>query len=115
MRNIILHLESAILTEKCSICMNFFERARGLLFRPALTKTAGDALLIPRCNSIHTFWMKYPIGVIFLDSEQRILAIYPHVSKRRIVSHKKAKFALEVASGNPWALDLKVGDRIDWK
>jgi uncharacterized protein len=43
------------------------ERARvaGLLTRSALAP--GEGLLIPRCNSIHTHGMKFPIDVIFFN------------------------------------------------
>lgn len=115
MRVAILYSNTDELTKQCRICTNFFERARGLLFRAPLTKLAGDALLIPKCDSIHTFWMQYSIGVIFLDAQKRILSIHPDVPPRRIVTQKKAKFALEVATGNLWLNRLQVGNSLDWK
>jgi uncharacterized membrane protein (UPF0127 family) len=115
MRVAILYSNADELTNQCSICTNFFERARGLLCRAPLTRLAGDALLIPKCNSIHTFWMKYSIGVIFLDAQKKILSIHPHVPPRRVVTHNKARFAVEVASGNLWLNRLQVGNFLYWQ
>ena len=47
------------------IARSFFERGQGLLGRSHLDPQAG--LWIPRCNSIHTFFMKFSIDCIFLD------------------------------------------------
>lgn len=114
MRNIVLSCQKQILTEKALICETFLERGRGLLFRPALSVTSGDALLIPKCNSIHTFWMQYTIDVIFLDIHQCVLSIHVYVPRRRVVSAGKAQFALEVAAGNLWAGQLRIGDPLKW-
>lgn len=103
------------LTGHFRICENFLERGRGLLFRPPLTKNAGDALLIPKCNSIHTFWMAYSIDVIFLSSEKKVMAIHYNLGARRVINQKKAAYALEVAAGNLWASQIKVGDILDWR
>ena len=58
-----------ILGIKADVCESFAERARGLIGRPA--PAPGCGLLIPRCNAIHTFFMRYPIDAIFLDAENR--------------------------------------------
>ena len=48
-------------------CENFYERARGLIARPA--PEAGCGLHIPKCNAIHTCFMSYPIDATFLDKD----------------------------------------------
>ena len=49
----------------------FAERARGLIGRPA--PAPGRGLLIPRCNAIHTLFMRYPIDATFLDRRGRVV------------------------------------------
>ena len=56
-----------ILGYQVIIAETFLERARGLIARPA--PSSGEALLIPKCNAIHTFFMRYPIDAIFLDRD----------------------------------------------
>lgn len=49
------------------------DRLRGLLWRPALG--ASRALLIPRCNSVHSFGMRRAIDVVFVDRPGAVLSI----------------------------------------
>ena len=45
-------------------------RATGLLLRPRLL--AGHGLWLLRCRAVHTIGMRYPIGVFFLDDQDRV-------------------------------------------
>lgn len=47
------------------VAERFTARLLGLMFRKDMPDDA--ALLIPRCNAIHTFFMRFPIDVTFLD------------------------------------------------
>ena len=47
------------------VAETFLQRARGLIGRPPLAP--GKGLLIPRCNCIHTFFMRVPIDATVLD------------------------------------------------
>ncbi len=53
------------------------ERMRGLLGRDGLAH--GHALLIEPCNSIHTFFMRFPIDVLFLSRDGRVVRAFPRV------------------------------------
>jgi len=56
---------------EADVCETFLERARGLIGRPA--PAAGHGLLIPKCNAIHTWFMRYPIDATFLDAEGKVV------------------------------------------
>lgn len=49
--------------------------ARGLIARTRglIGSDGGYALLIPKCNWIHTFFMSYPIDVFYLDPGGRVV------------------------------------------
>ena len=49
------------------------ERMRGLRGREALAPD--EALLIPNCRSVHTFGMRFPIKVVFLDRGLRAVEV----------------------------------------
>jgi len=49
------------------------ERVNGLLDRDRLNE--GEGLLIPDCKSIHTIGMKFPIDVVFLDENNKVLGV----------------------------------------
>jgi uncharacterized protein len=46
------------------------ERMRGL--RGCVSVASGQALLLQRCRSVHTFGMRFPIIVVFLDAGYRV-------------------------------------------
>jgi uncharacterized protein len=59
---------------------------------------AGAGLLIPRCASVHTFGMLFDLDLVFLDSEDRPLAVFVQVPPRRLVWQLGADAVLEIPS-----------------
>ena len=55
----------------------------------------GLALLIPRCSSVHTFGMRFPIDVAFLDAAGRELRVVRGLRPGRVVAHRGAAAVLE--------------------
>lgn len=62
----------------------FWSRFRGLQFLPKLP--SGTGLLLTPCRSVHTFWMRFPIHVIFLDSDYKVLEYRESVSPWSLVT-----------------------------
>jgi uncharacterized protein len=58
---------------------------------------AGHALLIPRCSSIHTFGMRFPIDVTFVGADGERLRTVAAVPPRRILRCPGAVDVLETA------------------
>lgn len=70
----------------------------GLLPRSSLGENEG--LWIESCNSIHTFFMRFPIDVAFLDSQGTVVAMYENLRPWRLTFiHFSAKSVLETAAG----------------
>jgi len=89
------------------------ERAKGLLGSSCLD--VGEGLLIVPCNSVHTFFMKYPIDVVFLDHRSRILKIVENLKPYRYAGALRAKGALELQAGAAIRLGLQPGDSLLWE
>ena len=86
-------------------------RGKGLLGKSSLGPE--EALLIPRCNSIHTFFMKMTIDCVFVDKEMRIKAIYHRVKPFKIVWPVwGARSVIEFASGRAQELQLQIGEKL---
>lgn len=83
------------------------ERMRGLLGRPALGPSQG--MLLPHCGMIHTFGMRYPIDVVYLDRRNRVLKISPALAPRRMDGHLQARTVLELAAGSAAACGIAPG------
>lgn len=86
-------------------------RGKGLLGRKSLGSE--QALWIKRCNSIHTFFMKFTIDCVFLDKNQRVKAIYPKVKPFRLVWPVwGASSVIEFPAGRVQALGIQVGEEL---
>jgi uncharacterized membrane protein (UPF0127 family) len=55
----------------------------------------GCALLIPRCSCVHTFGMRFPLDVAFLDARGEEVAVRRAVRPGRIVWHRGAAAVVE--------------------
>jgi hypothetical protein len=60
---------------------------------------ADEALRIPRCRSVHTFGMRFPLDVIFLDAEGRPVRVVRDVPPWRVVSCRDAEEVVETRAG----------------
>lgn len=70
-----------------------------------------EALLFPRCSSIHTFFMRVPIDVLFLDAQRRVLRLVPHVAPwRPYVGCAGAAYTLEMRAGEIERRGIALGD-----
>lgn len=59
---------------------------------------AGVGLLIPRCSSVHTFGMRFPLDLVFLDRDFAAIEVRSAVGARRFVSCRGASAVLELPS-----------------
>lgn len=86
--------------------MAFGARRRGLAKLDALPPDVG--LRIHRCNSVHTFGMRFALDLIWLARDGRVLRVDRAVPPRRQRLCVKAKSVVEVAAGggDRWAAAL---------
>jgi uncharacterized protein len=87
----------SILGREVPVAVGFRSRLLGLSFLPR--EEVGAGLLIPRCASVHTFGMRFPLDLVFLDRRGVVLAIHRQVAPRRLASRRGAATILEVPSG----------------
>ncbi len=82
----------------------------GLLGRSSLP--ADEGLLLVPAWSIHTWFMRFPIDVVFLDAEGRVLRVVERMRPWRLVSVRRARAVIELAAGVAARLDIREGARI---
>ena len=92
---------------------NAWEKMRGLLGRAPLTE--GEGLLIDSCAMVHTFGMRYPLDLAFLDPDGRVCKLVSGLVPARCAGSIAAEATLELGPGALDRLRLKVGDRLSWK
>jgi uncharacterized protein len=62
-------------------------------------EAAGEGLLIPRCRSVHTFGMRFPLDLLFLGEDGRVVRLDRAVPPSRIVRSLEGASVLELPSG----------------
>ncbi|QWV95112.1 DUF192 domain-containing protein [Geomonas oryzisoli] len=106
------HTSGRVLAGTVSVAESFLARLKGLLGRDRLPP--GQALWIKPCNSVHTFGMKFPIDVAFLDREQRVVALVTTLAPNRISGyHPTASSVLELPAGTLDLTATVVGNKIE--
>ena len=89
-----------------------WQRLRGLLGRPALIR--GEGLLITPCNSVHTFGMRYPLDLVFLDHGGTVVKCVTGLRPYCIAAARRARHTLELAPGSIASAHILVGDVLQW-
>jgi uncharacterized protein len=104
--------DGAVLCARCRIAKDPWARMRGLLGRRRLNE--GEGILLRPASSVHTFFMLFPIDVVFLDRDLSVLRVVPAVPPWRAVWRTGAAAVLEIGAGECTARGVGVGDRLDW-
>ncbi|AXF01202.1 DUF192 domain-containing protein [Paraburkholderia hospita] len=89
------------------------ERMRGLLGRVGLD--ADRVLWLEPCNAVHTFGMRFPIDVVFIDRRGCVLSIHRNVGRARVLVCWRARAVLEMRAHAAQASRIEVGDRLEWR
>ncbi len=85
----------------------------GLLSTSSMPGDAG--LWLTPCQSIHTFFMRYPIDVLFLDAEGTVVHGKTYRPWRMSGWYARAKGALELHAGVIAETGTQVGDVVSLK
>jgi hypothetical protein len=85
-------------------------RNRGLLGRTGLDD--GSALILAPCSSIHTFFMRFAIDVLFVKKDGRVVKMYPALPAWRLAFALGAFAAIELPAGAAGASDTRCGDAV---
>jgi uncharacterized protein len=87
-------------------------RRKGLLGRKSLP--FGEGLWIIPCESVHTFWMKFPIDLIYLDRNKKVKKVRSDVHPWRMSACLSAHSVLELASGTVLRTQTRRGDKLEF-
>ena len=102
--------EGAIVCERCEIPESAFGRARGLLGRDRLEP--GGGMLIDRAGSVHMFFMRFPIDVVFLARDRTVVGVRHRLRPWRVAGARHAVASLELPAGRAAEVGIEKGDRL---
>jgi uncharacterized membrane protein (UPF0127 family) len=102
--------DGTVVCERCVVAGNALSRSRGLLGRRELPR--GEGLLLRPASSVHMFFMRFPIDVVFLDRELVVRKVVPSLKPWRLAFGLGSKAVLELAAGECERRGLRAGDRL---
>ena len=90
------------------IADSFIKRFLGFMFRK---KPHHEAILIKPCNSIHTFFMRFSIDVLFINDNMEVVKKIEALKPGKIIMpQKKSTMVIEGKAG--MFENIKVGKKI---
>ncbi|MFC8918289.1 DUF192 domain-containing protein [Streptomyces sp. NPDC057116] len=91
------------------IAGSYGTRRRGLLGRDGIA----GALLLSPCNSVHTFRMRFPIDVAYLDRALTVVDVATMVPGRLGLPRPRARHVLEAEAGAMARWGIRPGTALD--
>jgi uncharacterized membrane protein (UPF0127 family) len=100
-----------LVAERCRVAGSLRDRTVGLLGTPR--PSPGDGLVIERTQSIHMFFMRYPIDVVFVDRDTRVTRCALGLRPWRVVWWARgARDCIELGIGSIVASGTQNGDQL---
>jgi len=103
----------AVLATQADVADTSRKRNVGLLKHSSLPE--GEGLWIVPCEGVHTFGMKFPIDVVFLDRRKRVLKVRPDMGPWRVSLCLPAHSVLELPAGTAARAGLQRGDELEFE
>jgi uncharacterized membrane protein (UPF0127 family) len=88
-------------------------RLRGLLGRMSLSP--GQGLWIVPCQSVHTWFMRFPIDLIYLNGDKRVKRLRSDVSPWRLSACLSGASVLELGAGTICASRTEQGNLLEFQ
>jgi uncharacterized membrane protein (UPF0127 family) len=98
-----------VLAERVFAADGFFSRLRGLIGYPSLDSRS--ALWIEPCQQVHTHFMRWPLRVVFVDRDLRVVGVIPELRPWRVSPWvRSARSVVEL--GVESDVEIVEGDRL---
>jgi uncharacterized membrane protein (UPF0127 family) len=112
-----LKANGKIIAEKIKFAKTSFQRAKGLMFEDEKKFNYGLIFCLPEKSkvlaSIHMLFVFFPITVIWLDEQKKIVDLKKMTPFELNYTPKKpAKYVIELKAG--FEKKLKVGQKLEW-
>jgi hypothetical protein len=103
--------KNKVLSDDAILANALFQRIKGLLGRKDFR--TGEALIIKPCNSVHTFFMRFPIDILFVDKNNRVIEVIPYLKPFRLTPvYFSASFVIELPAGTLKSSSTQEGDTL---
>lgn len=100
--------KQTVLCARCDVAETALKRLLGLIGREGLAPDEG--MLFLRAGSIHTFFLRFAIDVVFCDRDLTVLKVVPDLQPWRTSWQWGATVTIELAAGA--TVGVAPGDRL---
>lgn len=103
--------KQTVLSKHATLADTVFSRLKGLLGKKNIGND--EALIITQCRSIHMFFMKFAIDVIFIDRKNIVVGVVKNIKPFQMSSYFfHAAAAIELPVGVIASSETQKGDQI---
>jgi uncharacterized membrane protein (UPF0127 family) len=100
-----------IVAEEVMRAFTFFRRLKGMMFTESFP--SGSCLHIQPCRSVHTFFMKYTIDILYLDDQYNIVGVEANLKPgKRGAIFPNSVSVIELPEGTIQQNDLRIGQTV---
>lgn len=109
--NIYNSTQNNLIADNVKLADNFVTRTFGLIPRASISDE--EALVIKPCCSIHTFFMRFKIDVLFVNNKGKIVGLHENVAPNRILPiYLASDYVIELSAGQILRKNIQKGDII---
>src|ERR671935_1470608 len=94
---LVMRRSQTVVCERCFVADKPLTRLRGMLGRKE--PAPGEGLLLKPTAAIHTCFMRFPIDVVFLDADLRVVGVTTGLKPWRGAVRRGARSVLELRAG----------------
>ena len=103
--------DGKIVIKDCKIADSFWKRFVGLMGKKGLGIEEG--LYLDKCSSVHMFFMRFPLDIIFLDKNSSVVKVYEGLKPWRVTKIvNKAKSVVELPKNTIQQKGIEVGAKL---
>lgn len=106
--------KGVVIAQQARVGTSLGQRLKGLLGKANLLPDG--ALILNPCSSIHTFFMRFTIDVLFLDKQMRIIKIIQNMPAYRFSPIVwGSQMTIELPAGKIAQSSTQIGDLLEFK
>lgn len=107
-----------VIADEIELADSFWKRFRGLMLKKSFPR--GRALVFPLSEpkrySIHTFFMRFPIDLLYLNQKLEVIESRKGLSPWKThKSKEEASILVELPAGRIEEAEVKIGDVLDFR
>lgn len=107
----VVMLEKKIIGGNISLAGNFLKRLKGLMGESEIS--SGEGMLLYPCKQVHTWFMRFPIDVVFMDKQGKVVHLINNMENGRMSKYINDSYqVLELPAGSIAKHELVIGHKL---